>query len=264
MRKDCYDELNKKYQELLQVKIKEIEKTIYKDVQQQNQKVLDSYVKQIEELEKKRENEFNEMSKVMMSGIQKDGESNFSMIKTTHHGIKCNQCKKEPIVGYRYKCHVCDDYNLCEICEEKNSITQEHNHNFIKIRKSEKKEEIKIKENEPQPQKVIDINKIEEKKEYNYESEEKNLNIDAKGFDDKEVTFIVILKNIGNLQWPNGKTQLLNDKNSDIKSNNYVLKNLKKGEHQEVNIKLNLDKMRAGNKKCIFHFNVNGKNYGEP
>ena len=88
--------------------------------------------------------------------------------------------------------------------------------------------------------------------------------MDAKEFDDKEVTFIVLLKNIGNLQWPNGKIKLSYDKNSDIKSTNYVLKSLKNGDRQEVNIKLNLDKMRAGNKKCIFHFNVNGKNYGEP
>ena len=200
----------------------------------------------------------------MMSGIQKDGEVNFSMIKDTHHGIKCNQCKKEPIVGFRYKCHICDDYNLCEICEQKNSETQEHNHNFIKIRKSEKKEEIKPKENKP-PEKVIDINKIEEKKEYNYESEEKVLKIDAKEFEDKEVSFVVLLKNIGNLQWPgNGKTQLINDNNSDIKSNNFKLKALKNGENQDINIKLKLDNMKAGEKKCIFHFSVEGKNYGEP
>ena len=29
---------------------------------------------------------------------------------------------------------MCKDYNLCEKCEEKNEISEEHPHNFIKIR----------------------------------------------------------------------------------------------------------------------------------
>eukprot|EP00927_Polykrikos_kofoidii_P078181 TRINITY_DN75031_c0_g1_i1.p1 TRINITY_DN75031_c0_g1~~TRINITY_DN75031_c0_g1_i1.p1 ORF type:complete len:726 (-),score=150.66 TRINITY_DN75031_c0_g1_i1:196-2373(-) len=33
-----------------------------------------------------------------------------------HHGVVCDGCDKGPIVGPRYKCAVCDDYDLCGVC----------------------------------------------------------------------------------------------------------------------------------------------------
>ena len=50
---------------------------------------------------------------------------------------------EEPIVGYRYKYSKCSDYNLCQKCEENNSNTGQHSHDFIKIRKKQ----IKINNN---------------------------------------------------------------------------------------------------------------------
>ena len=38
---------------------------------------------------------------------------NLSICDTVHHDIKCEQCLAEPIIGYRYKCSKCNDYNLC-------------------------------------------------------------------------------------------------------------------------------------------------------
>ena len=61
-----------------------------------------------------------------------------------HKGIKCKKCFQEPIIGYRYKCSVCNDYNLCEKCEEEKS--EDHPHDFIKIRK-EKNNNIEISVN---------------------------------------------------------------------------------------------------------------------
>ena len=43
----------------------------------------------------------------------------------------CDGCGMLPLVGWRYKCSICDDYNLCENCEER--IGGKHNHPFIKI-----------------------------------------------------------------------------------------------------------------------------------
>ena len=33
-----------------------------------------------------------------------------------HIGVQCNVCGKNPITYYRYKCLVCKDYNLCDVC----------------------------------------------------------------------------------------------------------------------------------------------------
>ena len=48
-----------------------------------------------------------------------------------HSKIMCDGCGMLPLVGWRYKCSVCDEYNLCENCEER--IGGKHDHPFIKI-----------------------------------------------------------------------------------------------------------------------------------
>ena len=57
--------------------------------------------------------------------------------KPIHFGVICDGCKKKPIVGCRYKCAVCPDFDYCEECEEKFSKT--HQHPFIKIYKPQMK-----------------------------------------------------------------------------------------------------------------------------
>jgi len=51
--------------------------------------------------------------------------------KAVHYGVSCNGCKAIPIVGYRYKCTVCPDFDFCEECES----TRDHPHDFIKMKK---------------------------------------------------------------------------------------------------------------------------------
>ena len=48
-----------------------------------------------------------------------------------HRDIRCDGCGLDPLVGYRFMCTICDDYNLCENCEEEKGI--KHNHPFIKV-----------------------------------------------------------------------------------------------------------------------------------
>jgi len=50
--------------------------------------------------------------------------------KVVHYGISCNGCGSMPIVGVRYKCTVCPNFDFCENCEG----TRPHIHNFIKMR----------------------------------------------------------------------------------------------------------------------------------
>ena len=51
--------------------------------------------------------------------------------KVIHFGVACDQCKKFPIVGVRYKCAVCPNFDFCEDCEKK--FADKHNHAFYKI-----------------------------------------------------------------------------------------------------------------------------------
>lgn len=52
--------------------------------------------------------------------------------KKTHFGVRCDGCGTFPIVGCRYKCAVCDNFDYCEECEKK--FSQKHGHPLLKIR----------------------------------------------------------------------------------------------------------------------------------
>ena len=51
--------------------------------------------------------------------------------KKIHNGIHCNGCGMNPIVGNRFKCSICDNFDFCEKCENLNK--DKHLHPFIKI-----------------------------------------------------------------------------------------------------------------------------------
>jgi len=53
--------------------------------------------------------------------------------KEIHSTVTCDKCGTFPIVGIRYKCMDCPNFDLCEKCEESKYL--EHEHNFLKIRK---------------------------------------------------------------------------------------------------------------------------------
>jgi len=53
-----------------------------------------------------------------------------------HMYVTCDGCGVSPIVGNRYKCAVCEDFDYCENCEE--LYKDVHIHPFIKIRTYER------------------------------------------------------------------------------------------------------------------------------
>ena len=57
-----------------------------------------------------------------------------SKIKTVHKNTKCEHCFMEPIIGNRYKCSQCYNYNLCQKCYEKNAETGTHQDFFQRIK----------------------------------------------------------------------------------------------------------------------------------
>ena len=69
---------------------------------------------------------FKQMWEKFKKGETMDG-------RAIHHGYICDGCDKGPIIGNRYKCTVCDDFDYCEACEEK--FRDQHKHPFLKIYK---------------------------------------------------------------------------------------------------------------------------------
>lgn len=79
----------------------------------------------------------NKMIKKMLKKTYKNFKNNSiseeSKLLVKHAGIKCEECDEFPIHGIRYKCSICSDYNICEVCETSiNHYNGEHP--FIKIR----------------------------------------------------------------------------------------------------------------------------------
>jgi len=67
---------------------------------------------------------------VNVKGTKKNEDSSPSQESQTHHGVTCDACEKHPIEGYRYKCVVCDDYDLCSSCE---AAGRHPGHNMMRI-----------------------------------------------------------------------------------------------------------------------------------
>ena len=49
-----------------------------------------------------------------------------------HENVCCDGCGESPIIGVRYKCAVCKDFDYCANCEDK----LDHDHPFLKIKKA--------------------------------------------------------------------------------------------------------------------------------
>ena len=71
-----------------------------------------------------------------MKGRRIENNGTNSNFRNIHFGVACNGCGVSPILGTRYKCSVCDDYDLCEECEKK--LAEEHGHPFLKINENKK------------------------------------------------------------------------------------------------------------------------------
>ena len=234
---DIEKDRNKKKDNLIMEKEKEIKKIKEKSEQKikSDEIEMKKLREQIESLQKEKDNqevklkEYEERIKKLEYDINKNQNPNQNQIKceTVHKGIKCQKCFQEPIIGYRYKCSVCSDYNLCQNCEEKNSISEDHQHDFIKIRKN-------------LAESVVDINKysyecinILQLSMYLYEGTEKG-------------QCEIILKNNGTQTWPEGKTQLCFERESEINGDEIRLRPQKPGEIEKYLIILN----RLSNYSC--------------
>lgn len=250
------EEYDKKISEnnSLQQKIKEYEKENEemknKIKEYEKEKILnDNRIKKLKENEENLNKEISELKikeTKYIEIIKNNKKEKKPTCNTIHNGIKCEKCFKEPIIGYRYKCIQCDNYNLCQDCEEKNAINEDHPHYFIKIRKEYKNNTI-----------------IFETNDYSYKCLNSKLESHIyQGVDEAKIT--LSLKN-DKTKWPEGKTKLIIDRsNSMIDGENINLKPLNNGEQEnyEINFK-GLKNKSPQEYKVYYYLNINGRNYGD-
>jgi hypothetical protein len=82
------------------------------------------------------ETELNKVASSVFNDLVKGKDlpaSNSESIPVIHSTVACDGCDVSPIVGIRYKCIVCKNFDYCEVCEE----NLNHEHSFIKILRPE-------------------------------------------------------------------------------------------------------------------------------
>lgn len=72
----------------------------------------------------------NVVSKIESVGVSAGGDEKVD--NTVHVGVQCDGCQMNPIVGNRYKCTACHNFDLCENCEASGSHPADHE--FIKFK----------------------------------------------------------------------------------------------------------------------------------
>ena len=225
---------------------------------------------------------FTQMSGITKSKIvnNKYGINKLSIIKSQviHPGFKCQNCLKEPIIGIRYKCTVCPNYDLCSECEEKNSITNAHPHNFLKIRKNKNNiinSNINIHmDMDIKPNKDNNINKNNslinndhdlKNIDYSYECTVTKLTaIELEGTYSSSLP--IILKNNGKEPWIKGNTLLKFDKEKSEAQigEDIILKPQLSGQMSNYKIVFNnISNLNKGIYKVCYNFTVNNKQYGD-
>lgn len=100
-----------------------------------DKKEEEKYKENFKEKELTEEEKIKESIRLLVQSKLKTFEANIinavkNKDKPIHKGIKCNGCGINDIRGIRYKCSTCQNYNLCEDCED----IIDHNHVFVKIK----------------------------------------------------------------------------------------------------------------------------------
>lgn len=79
-------------------------------------------------------NNFNNVKDKVNNFIKKEEKVEEPKV-IEHSRVICDGCGMKPLVGVRYKCTVCKNFDYCENCEKTKGAA--HQHPFLKIRKPE-------------------------------------------------------------------------------------------------------------------------------
>ena len=83
--------------------------------------------------------EFKKIEKLGCTNIFEYKGNDYYKRENVHMGVRCNGCGKNPITGIRFKCSICENYNLCGKCEESSGC--KHGHPLIKTYNSSMQKE---------------------------------------------------------------------------------------------------------------------------
>ena len=210
--------------------IRNIIKNAMKDYQKENEEKLNLFMKEIpEKMESDFKQKAQELEKLYHNIYKKSQESNKSNNNTVHLGIKCQRCFINPIIGIRYKCTECDNYNLCEKCEKENSETNEHPHLFIKYNKKEEPQKKEKNNNK------ININNFESNKINNFiENNNKKSNNDSNNNSNNN-----IINNNNNNSNNNSNNNINNISNNNSNNNSNINNNTNNNSNNIKNNKYN-------------------------
>ena len=58
--------------------------------------------------------------------FHRENRTAWNSLSSKHVGVICDGCQRSPIIGIRYKCLQCSNYDLCEQCADRQLIHSEH------------------------------------------------------------------------------------------------------------------------------------------
>ena len=181
------------------------------------------------------QNKLKDLENNIMSQIISKNINSKSIINNQkyviHKGIKCNECGMNDIIGIRYKCSKCPNYNLCENCEE--NTEHDENHMFVKIREPVYEEN---QLNKTIYQSMLNITKKKEEKERG-----KDFTTDINTFHFKKDNLInvqsITLKNNGNFIWKKGTIfKCIKEKSSLVGMDAVIEEEIKPGDSVKLEL----------------------------
>ena len=110
------DEIQKEIEEITQQELPAMLSKLYDELKQKVEMKLQERI-------------LNKLNQNLLSQSQNKGSKLYNT--NEHIGIHCNNCDCYPIKGIRYKCSVCNCFNLCENCEV--LVGDKHEHPLYKL-----------------------------------------------------------------------------------------------------------------------------------
>jgi hypothetical protein len=86
-----------------------------------------------------RQSDLSSMRSMIQEEVKRSVDSltscRMESVKIVHYNVRCDGCGKQPILGVRYRCSICRNFNYCQTCEE----AHYHVHPFLKYKLPEDK-----------------------------------------------------------------------------------------------------------------------------